>query len=310
VRAWRSLAAPRAQDAVTTAVTALLLPAGAAAADASLTPSAAAAFFATRLASPAPAAAPPPCASCASPVPHAPAAHLCAPDACAAAAAAAALLRRATPWRASLNALPPAAASEACCFRLALASPFRSSAGVEADEQQQAGTQGTHGDTARATIHGGGSENDDDGDDDDDDAWLVPIDAVGTYALRRLGLDGADEAVWRALPPWLLAAACGAHAPLCDAYISALLRRPPRRTHDAAADDAAAAASAALAARRDAAARLRCVLAAGGGAAARARDALAQWGCLWTPPAAPLSGAKRPRADAADEDDEVIVVSD
>jgi hypothetical protein len=54
---------------------------------------------------------------------------------------------------------------------------------------------------------------------------------------------------WRTVPPWLLALACGAHAPLCDAYVRALVR--PRR-------------GAGVDSRRDAAARLRCVLASGG----------------------------------------------
>ena len=186
---------------------------------------------------------------------------------CAAAAAASLLLRAAPPgaWIAALDALPVAAAAEACCLRLALAAPAVSRADAAAEPASE--------------------EEEDDADDDDDDgdgwadAWLAPCRAVGAYAMRRLGMhaaagedDGGGEESddsWRAVPPWLLALACGAHAPLCDAYVRALIR--PRR-------------GASVDLRRDAAARLRCVLATGGRGARRARATLRAWGCLYASP--------------------------
>jgi hypothetical protein len=196
-------------------------------------------------------------------------------DVCAAAAAAS-VLHRAAPagaWAAALDALPVAAAAEACCLRLALAVPA------------------TH--PAEAASYDEGEEaEDDDGDDWVDsgaDTWLAPCGAVGAYIMRRMGLhaaadedDGGGEESddsWRTVPPWLLALACGAHAPLCDAYVRALIR--PRR-------------GASVDLRRDAAARLRCVLATGGRGARRAKATLRAWGCLYASP----PDAKRQRTTA------------
>ena len=221
------------------------------------------------------------CAACAEAVPHEPAAHLVEADVCAAAAAASALhcASPAGAWSAALDAFPLAAAAEACCLRLALAAPA-SPADAAA---------------APAAAEDGADDADDDDADGDDwadagaDTWLAPCRAVGACVMRRLGLhaaadedDGGGEEQndsWRAVPPWLLALACGAHAPLCDAYVRALLR--PRR-------------GAAVDLRRDAAARLRCVLAAGGRGARRARAALRDWGCLYASP----RDAKRQRTSA------------
>ena len=225
----------------------------------------AAAFFRTR-------AAPGFCAACAEAVPHEPAAHLVAADVCAAAAAASAL-HRAAPvgaWSAALDALPVAAAAEACCLRLALAAPAAET-----------------GESAAAAPASDDEDEDDDADwpEAEGDAWLAPCAAVGAYLMRRLGLRTGDEEEdgdegWRAAAPWLLALACGAHAPLCDAYVRALVR--PRR-------------GAGVDSRRDAAARLRCVLASGGRTARRARATLSAWGCLFASP----PDAKRRRTDTA-----------
>ena len=197
-----------------------------------------------------------------------------------AAAAAASVLHRSAPagaWAAALDALPVAAAAEACCLRLALAVPAASRADAAAEPA---------------------SEDDEDDEDDEDgdawadagaDDWLAPCRAVGAYVMRRLGLHmaageddgggGESDDSWRAVPPWLLALACGAHAPLCDAYVRELIR--PRR-------------GASVDLRRDAAARLRCVLAAGGRGARRARATLRAWGCLYASP----PDAKRQRTNA------------
>jgi hypothetical protein len=248
------------------AIAAILAPA--AAKEGGTSASDAAAFFRAR-------AAPPFCAACAEAVPHEPAAHLVQADVCAAAAAASAL-HRASPvgaWSAALDALPASAAAEACCLRLALAAPAAKA-----------------GESATAAPASDDEDDVDDADwpDADGDAWLAPCGAVGAYVMRRLGLragdednedgDESDNDGWRAAAPWLLALACGAHAPLCDAYVRALVR--PRR-------------GAGVDSRRDAAARLRCVLASGGRTARRARAALSAWGCLFASP----PDAKRRRTD-------------
>jgi hypothetical protein len=285
------------QESVTAAVAALLSPPCAAEGDLSV--AAAAAFFAAR----APEAA---CVACAAGAPHAPHAHLARADTCAAAAAAAALLRRHTEWRAALDGLPAAAAAEACCLRLALASPswdaFADAAGAAAGAASPGTAAARVADTADGA--GGADDAEDDVVDSADasaeaevdacgDAWLAPRGAVGDYALRRLGLSAGDAGgAWRSVPAWLLAVACGAHGALCDAYVAALLRPPPRAPGDVSA------AVAAHVARADAAARLRCVLAAGGAAARRGRAALAAWGCLWADP----PPAKRRRSDSGGAD--------
>jgi hypothetical protein len=285
---------------VTAAVATLLSPAaGASAPPRELTPAAAEAFFAARAAAPA-------CEACAAPEPHAPAAHLAQPDACAAVAAACALLRRQPPgaWAAALDRLPAVAAAEACCLRLALAAPPP----AEADEHDSDAR--ASGDAAAGADSADGADGEESDEEllcdapDADDTWLAPCAAVGAYAVRRMGLQPPDSAAaasgdgvpaWRAVPPWLAAVACGAHGALCDAYVAALLARPALRCAADDGGDVAAAYAAARVARADAAARLRCVLAAGGRGAARARRALAAWGCLWAEPP-----AKRRRTAAAE----------
>ena len=209
------------------------------------------------------------CDACARHPPHAPSSHLAAPTVCAAAAAAAALFGDAARWRAALERLPPHAAATAACLCLTLhhgRCPEDRCAGSPVRED-----------------HSEGSSSSSSSEDEEHGAHDWPTRGWLAHCIqRRLRLGACEDeedcvnaAAWRALPAWLLAAACESSCALCRAYVGALLRcRKRPRDCDALGEGEV----------RDAALRLRCVLAAGPTARKTARRAMRAWGCAVAAP--------------------------